>query len=242
MRRRAVLIGSGALIVVILLVAVGSYLYFFSGLRQSPSAPSISSPSPGASGGSVSGSELAGKWSVQSGSQAGYRVQEQFVGQSSTHDAVSRTSNVSGVLTIQQAGSALQATGITVTARLSDLHSVDTVAGRDVNQRDQVVNRSLDTSSYPDATFAASSVAIPAAALQGQTVSFTAPGQLTVHGTTRPATAQLQGSASGGQLQVAGTVPLTMTDYEVQPPRVPFVSVPPQVTVELSLKYAKSGA
>ena len=242
MRRRPLLIGGGALIVVIVLVAVGGYVYFFSGLRQSPSAPSISSPSPGASGASVSGSELVGKWTVQAGSEVGYRVHEQFVGQSSTHDAVARTSGLSGELTIQQAGSAVQATGVTVAARLSDLHSVDTVAGRDVSQRDQIVQRSLSTSSYPDATFTASSVAIPAAALQGQTVSLTVPGQLTVHGTTKPVQASLQGSASGTQLQLAGTVPLTMTDFEVQPPRVPFVSVPPQVTVELALKYAKSGA
>jgi hypothetical protein len=243
MRRRPLLIGAGALVVLVVLVAVGGYLYYFSGLRQAPRPLTVSSPTPGASASaSTSAAELAGAWSIQSGSQVGYRVREQFVGQTSTHDAVARTSGVSGGLTIAQAGSALQATGISVTARLADLHSVDSVAGRDVSDRDQVVRRSLDTSPDPDATFTASSVAIPAAALQGQTVSLTVPGQLTVHGTARAVQASLQGRVSGGRLQLAGTVPVTMTDYGVKPPRVPFVSVPAQVTVEMALAYAKSGA
>lgn len=238
MRRRTLFFGAGALIVVVVLVAVGGYLYFFSGLRQAPKPLTLSSPPP--SGSSQSATELAGRWGVQSGSQVGYRVHEQFVDQSSPHDAVARTSSVSGGLTIQQAGSGLQATGISFTARLADLHSVDQVAGRDVSSRDRIVSRALDVGSAPDATFSASSVAIPASALRGEAVQLTVPGQLTVHGTTRPAQANLQGRAAGGQLQLAGTVPLTMTDFGVSPPQVPFVRVPAQVTVEVQLALTKS--
>ncbi|MDR0360602.1 MAG: YceI family protein [bacterium] len=238
MRRRTLFFGGGALIVVVILVAVGGYLYFFSGLRQAPRPLTLSSPP--ASGSPQAAPNLVGKWGVQSGSQVGYRVHEQFVDQSSPHDAVARTSGVSGGLAIQQAGSGLQATGVSITARLADLHSVDQVAGRDVSSRDRIVSRALDVESAPDATFSAPSVAIPASALRGETVQLTVPGQLTVHGTGRPAQANLQGRASGDRLQLAGTVPLTMTDFGVAPPQVPFVRVPAQVTVEVQLALTKS--
>jgi polyisoprenoid-binding protein YceI len=120
------------------------------------------------------------------------------------------------------------------------VHSVDQVAGRDVANRDRVVTWSLGVQQAPDATFTASSVAIPGAALRGEPVQLTVPGQLTVHGTTRPAQAKLQGRASGGKLQLAGTVPLTMTDFGVSPPQVPFVRVPPEATVEVQLALTKS--
>ena len=238
MRLRTVFIGAGALIVVVVVAAVGGYLYFFSGLRQAPKPLTLSSPP--ASGSSQSASDLAGKWGVQSGSQVGYRVHEQFVDQNGPHDAVARTSAVNGGLTIQQAGSGLQATGIKFTARLADLHSIDQVAGRDVGGRDRVVTRSLDVQQAPDATFTAASASIPASAVRGETAQLTVPGQLTVHGTTRPVQAKLQGRASGGQLQLAGTLPLTMTDFGVSPPQVPFVRVPPEVSVEVQLSLTKS--
>ncbi|MBO0689453.1 MAG: YceI family protein [Candidatus Dormibacteraeota bacterium] len=238
MRRRTLFFGAGALIVVVVLVAVGGYLYFFSGLRQAPKPLALSSPPASAS--PQAAQNLAGKWSVQSGSQVGYRVHEQFVDQSSPHDAVARTSGVSGGLAIQQAGSGLQATAVSITARLAGLHSVDQVAGRDVSSRDRIVSRALDVDSAPNATFSAPSVAIPASAVRGQTVQLTVPGQLTVHDTARPAQANLEGRASGGRMQLAGTVPLTMTDFGVPPPQVPFVRVPPQVTVEVQLTLARS--
>jgi polyisoprenoid-binding protein YceI len=239
MRRRTLFVGGAGLIVVVVVAAVGSYLHFFSGLRQAPKPFALSSP-PASSGGSQAAANLAGRWGVQSGSQVGYRVHEQFVDQSAPHDAVARASGVSGGLTVQQSGSSLRATGISFTARLTDLHSVDQVAGRDVSSRDRVVSRSLSIPQYPDATFAASSVAIPASALKGQTVQLTVPGQLTVHGTTKPAQAKLQGRVSGSQLQLAGTVPVTMTDFGITPPQVLFVKVPPQATVEVQLALAKS--
>jgi polyisoprenoid-binding protein YceI len=238
MRRRTLLFGAGGLIVVLVLVGVGGYLYYFSGLRQAPTPLALSSPQ--ASGDSQAAADLAGKWGVQSGSQVGYRVHEQFVDQSSPHDAVARASGVSGGLTIQQAGSGLQATGITITAQLTDLHSVDQVAGRDVNSRDRVVTRSLSTQQFPDATFTASSVPIPASALRGEAVTLTAPGQLTAHGTTRPVQANLQGRVQNKQLQLAGTVPLKMTDFGITPPQFPFVKVPPEATVEVQLSLAKN--
>jgi hypothetical protein len=56
-------------------------------------------------------------------------VQELFAGQSSKHEAVARTSQVSGGITATgDATSGYQISAITITANLGALHSVDQVA------------------------------------------------------------------------------------------------------------------
>lgn len=60
-----------------------------------------------------------------------------MVGQSSPHEAVARTSAVSGGLTVRRGISGLEATGLRFTAQLANLQSADQVAGYDVTQRDR---------------------------------------------------------------------------------------------------------
>ena len=74
-----------------LLGSAGAYVYFFSGLRTSP--PSLALASPGASP-ATDASANAGTWQIATGSVVGYRVKEQFVGQTSSHEAVARTGNM----------------------------------------------------------------------------------------------------------------------------------------------------
>src|SRR5262249_35417014 len=153
-----------------------AYAYFFSGLRSaprplaldpSPSASASAAPATAAAG--AGAGTLAGAWKVASGSQAGYRVRETFAGQTAAHDAVSRTSTVSGSLTVAGGSGALQASGIQFTVRLADLRSQDTVAGLDVANRDRIVARSLSVTQYPDATFQAATIDVPAGVESGQT-------------------------------------------------------------------------
>ena len=207
MRRGAV--GVLAVVVVVAVGAIGSYLYFFSGLRSAPKPLALSSPTASAapSAAASQSGTLAGAWSVGQGSLAGYRVREQFVGQSSPHEAVARTSTVSGGLTVQQSSGALQASNINFTAQLTGLQSVDQVAGYNVSQRDRFVSRSLDVQQFPDATFKAASVSLPATAGDGQDVNLTVPGQLTIHGVTKDATATVKARVNGSQLSLAGSTP-----------------------------------
>src|SRR5258707_3876346 len=128
------LIAGAAVIAAIALAGGGAYVYFFSGLRSSPSALGLSA-SPSAQASSTASAQatsgLAGSWTVTTGSIAGYRVKELFVGETSKHEAVARTSSVTGTLTV--AGDAMgdQLSAITITAPLTGLHNVDTGAGRD---------------------------------------------------------------------------------------------------------------
>jgi polyisoprenoid-binding protein YceI len=124
--------------------------------------------------------------------------------------------------------------------QLSGLTSVDSVAGYDVTNRDRIVQRSLDVSQFPTATFTASSVAIPDGAASGQTVTVNVPGQLTIHGVTKTVTATMQLRVSGTTAQLAGTMSIDMTDFGIQPPSVGFTSVQTAVTIEFSLNLTRS--
>ena len=230
-----------AVIALMFLGGAGVYAYFFSGLRSTPPPLSLTTPSASANAtATASASAAAGTatWSIGSGSLVGYRVNEQFVGQSSSHQAVARTGDVTGKVVIAQSGTAYEMTSATITVQLAGLASVDSVAGYNVTNRDRIVQQSLDVRSFPTATFTAQSVALPAGADSGQAVTVSVPGQLTVRGVTKAVTATIQLRVSGNSAQIAGTIATNMTDFGVSPPTIGFTTVQPAATIEFSLNLA----
>ena len=226
-----------AIVALALLGSGGAYVYFFSGLRTSPPSLALASPSASPSAGA---SANAGSWQIASGSLIGYRVKEQFVGQTSSHEAVARTGDLSGQVTIAQAGSSYQMTSAKVTVQLAGLASVDSVAGYNVTNRDRIVQRSLDVSSFPTAVFEAQSVSLPAGAETGQATTISVPGKLTIHGVTKDVTATVQLRVSGTTAQIAGSIATNMTDYGISPPSVGFTTVQPAVTIEFQLSLTQA--
>ena len=162
--RRGILIAGGALAALVVLGLAGGYVYYFSGIRTAPRALSLSTPSPSASAPAAPApaSGLAGSWTVGSGSVARYRVNEKFAGQSSSHEAVAESSSVSGTMVVSGAAGALTATGTGVVVDLASLHSIDSVLGFNVSNRDRIVSQTLSVQQFPQATFKADSFAIPA--------------------------------------------------------------------------------
>lgn len=232
--KRNLIIAASAGVAVLALIGAGGYIYFFSSLRTSPAALALSA-SPSASASSTSSTPgLAGKWGIGTSSLVGYRVQELFAGASSKHLAVARTSDVSGGLTVAGDATGYQVSGITLTANLTSLHSVDQVAGRDVSQRDGVVTRQLAVLQFPNAMFTATSVSVPGTVTSAQ-VDVTAPGKLTIHGVTRDVTITGKAQVVGDKLEIAGTLTINMTDYGVSPPLAPFVTVDPTATIEFDV-------
>jgi polyisoprenoid-binding protein YceI len=232
--RRPVVIAAAVLALLVVSGAAGAYAYFFSGLRSAPKPLAAASPSPTATptvGATPSG--VAGNWTVGSGSIVGYRVREQFVGRQA-NEAVARTSEVSGGLSVTQASSGLTAGNLNFSARIATLKSVDTVVGYNVANRDRIVSGTLQVSRFPTASFQATSVMLPAE-LATQQVTLDVPGKLTVHGVTRDATATVTVQVSGDQAQVNGTVKIDMTDFGIQPPQVGFTSVDSATTIEFQL-------
>jgi polyisoprenoid-binding protein YceI len=230
-------VAAAAGLVVLALVGVGGYVYFFSNLRSSPPSLALSA-SPTASP-ATTPTSLAGTWTVTTGSQARYRVKELSVGETAKHDAVAQTSSVTGTLTVGGDATGYQANGITVTAGLGSLHSIDQVAGRDVSQRDGIVSRQLDVQQFPNATFTATSASIPGSVTSAQ-VDITVPGKLTIHGVAKNVTATAKAQVVGDKIEIAGSVAINMTDYGVSPPQVPFTAVDPTVTIEFDLFLTKT--
>ena len=239
---RKLVIPAAAVVGLVLLGGGAAYAYFFSGLRSTPPALGLASPTPAASASASVSPNVAGSstWTVAAGSLAGYRVHEQFAGQSASHEAVARTGAVSGQVTITQNGSIYEMTGAKITVQLSALASVDSVAGYNVTNRDRIVQEALDVGSFPSAVFEAQTTTLPAGVETGQTVTVSVPGKLTVHGVTRDVTASLQLRVTGDVAQIAGSIATNMTDFGVSPPRAPFVTVQPGTTIEVSLNLAKS--
>jgi len=217
----------------------GAYLYYFSGLRTAPPTLALASPSASAAATSTPSTAGTGAWTITTGSLAGYRVKEQFVGQSSTHEAVARTSGVTGQVSITKSGTTYQLTSATVTVQLGNLASVDQVAGYNVTNRDRIVQGSLGVNSFPTAVFVAQPVALPAGVETGQAVNVTVPGQLTIHGVTKDVTASLQLRVTGATAQIAGTIATNMTDFGISPTSIGFTNVQPAVTIEVSLNLAQ---
>ena len=239
---RKIWVPTVAVVALALLAVGGAYVYFFSGLRTSPAALALASPSPSgsASASPTTAAAGSGTWTVASGSLAGYRVKEQFVGQSSTHEAVARTGEVTGQVVITQSGTTYQMTSATITVQLASVASVDSVAGYNVTNRDRIVKQSLDVSSFPAAVFVAETVTLPAGAASGEAVTLAVPGKLTVHGVTKDVTANLQLRVTGGSAQIAGKIVTNMTDFGVNPPSIGFTTVQPAVTIEVSLNLTRS--
>jgi polyisoprenoid-binding protein YceI len=238
--RRNLVISAGVVGALVLLGLVGGYAYYFTGIRTAPKPLSLSSPSPAASASaSPAATGLAGTWMAGSGSVARYRVSEKFAGQTSSHEAVAETSSVTGSLTVGGSAGALQATGATVVVDLASLHSVDTVLGYNVSNRDRIVSQSLSVQRFPQATFKADPFAIPAGLESGQAATLSVPGQLTIHGVTRAVTATIKVQPSGVSFQAVGTIATAMTDFGVSPPQVGITVVQPQVTIEFLLNLTR---
>jgi polyisoprenoid-binding protein YceI len=235
--RRSLVLAAAAGIAAIVLVAVGGYVYFFSSLRSSPPTLALSA-SPTASGATPLAG-LAGTWTVTTGSQARYRVKELFVGETAKHDAVAQTSNVTGTMTVAGDETGYQVTAMTVTADVTSLHSIDTVAGRNVSQRDGIVSRQLEVQQFPKATFTATSASVPGT-VSTTPVDVTVSGKLTIHGVAKDVTATGKAQVVGGKIEIAGSVPINMTDYGVSPPQVPFTAVDPTAIIEFDLFLTKA--
>lgn len=183
---------------------------------------------------------LDGTWNVNTtlgsfdfesatGTFAGFRVHENLSGIGST-TAVGRTGSVSGSMAITD--NTVSKASFTV-----DLTTITT----DRSQRDRRVQEALDTSRFPQATFALTSpISLPANAAAGDDIAVDAKGDLTIHGTTKPVTIALQAKLSGDTIVVVGSVDLVFSDFGVEAPSAPAVlSVDDHGTMELQLLLDK---
>lgn len=177
--------------------------------------------------------DIAGTWAVDGGAgdvSAGFRVDEEL---SSLGEitAVGRTSGVEGTLTID--GTAVTATEITV-----DMTGLAT----DDSRRDGRMRSALDTSNHPTATFVLSEpIDLGSLPAEGETISVTANGDLTIKGVTNPVAVELEARQVGNTLVVVGSTPVVFADYGVDTPSAAIVvSLDDNGIIEWQLFFSKT--
>lgn len=229
-RRPAVLLVAGAAA-----VFLGTYLLFFTPDAPAPVALS-SNPAAAGAGASVM-ADPTGRWSVQSGSQAGYRVREKLARLPAPSDAVGKTAAVTGTFTIEGAGGSYSLRDANLVADLTRLRS-------DSPRRDDALRtRGLQTDRFPTATFTSTGpLPLPPGAGSGSPVAFTLPGLLSIHGVTRQVSIPVKAQLNSDRVEVAGSLTFLMSQFEITPPSVAnIVTVEPSATMEFRLLLAKTG-
>lgn len=188
-------------------------------------APTLSGDTQGAADGSGdedSNADTAeGEWTVGAASYAGYRVDEILRGEPVT--VVGRTKEVSGYATVT--GGSVSDASIEV-----DMASVATDNGR----RDQYFRDALAVDEHPVSAFTITEP-IDLGAVGTSPTTIDVAGDLTLGAETRPVTATLEVASRNGQLEVAGTVPITWADYGLEAPSLGFVEVEDSGSIEFLL-------
>ena len=202
------------------------YIHFIAG----PPKPKLTLPkskttrpsSPGAA-------TLTGTWSATSGSKAGYRVQEESLGQDET--AVGRTPDVSGALALE--GTVLRSARFSV--------PLATVVS-DQSERNAEFNGSImDVARYPTATFDLTSpVSIGQLPPPDKIVTTAARGDLTMHGVTHSLSLRISTKQTGTSIWVLADATVVFADWHIRNPSIGgFVRTANQGTLEVLLHLVR---
>ena len=227
-----------AAVAVVAVVAVaGPFIYFHFVAGSSP-APLRLKPGAAASGtGSASAAAsdgragpVAGTWQGGAGSPVGYRVQEILVGQA--HTAAGRSRSVTGQLVI--GGTTVRSASFRVP--MASIHT-------DSAQRDaQFDGRIMDVAAYPTGSFRLtrpiSLAPVPAA---GTIRTYTATGNLTLHGQARAVTFPLRAERTVTGIEVQGSIPVLFARWGIPNPSFTgFVTTQNHGTLEFLLDLSRA--
>jgi polyisoprenoid-binding protein YceI len=219
-----------ALVLVAVVLVVGAVVFYLVVLRDDPPDRLTLSPESEESDAAEGPATPEGQWVVRTGDDTvvGYRVRENLAG--IDQEAAGRTNDVEGTLTVD-GNSTISAAE--VTAGLQSLES-------DEDRRDNAIRtRGLETDRFPEATFRLTEPArLPSSPAQGQDLSATVTGELTLHGVTKAVEVPVQARWEGDTIEVVGSIPIAMADYDIDPPSVGgFVSVEDEGEIELRLTF-----
>ena len=170
-----------------------------------------------------------GVWNITDESTLGYRVSEVLGGVDT--EGAGRTNQVTGTLTIE--GTSATAAEFTV-----DMASVTS----DESRRDgQFRTRIMSTDEFPTSTFVLTAPidfgGVPA---EGESITATATGDLTLRGVTNSVTFEVTAQLSGGKIGVLGSIPIAFSDYEIPGPSNGFATVKDNGLLEFVLVFEQA--
>ncbi len=148
---------------------------------------------------------LDGRWAATSGSIAGFRVDQVFLGMHAA--VVGRTTVVSGTVDVADG----QVTGGSFTVDLTSL----TVNGKPQPQ----IAISLGTATQPIATIQLDApVTVPGGLAEGGVVAMTASGSLTLRGARHEVSISMVARRNGSTVEVVGSMPVAFADWGIAGP------------------------
>jgi polyisoprenoid-binding protein YceI len=231
--KRGALLAVGGSVVVV--AVVGFLLIYFVLFPTSSPKPLSLSPSAAATAVS-SGTSFAGRWTIATGSVAGYRVREKLGFLPAESDAVGRTSAITGTATFAQSGQVVTARAASFTVDVLKLKSNE--AMRDAH----IQTIGIQSATYPMATFVLTSpMSLPASALSGGVVHIAVTGVFKIHGTSRRETVPLEMRLSNSEIQAVGSLTFPWSAFNMTAPSVGgFVSVTNRATMEFDLRLRRA--
>jgi polyisoprenoid-binding protein YceI len=255
-RKLALWIG-GAIVALVVLVVGGTWVYInlikddappelsFEERDQEAAAttPATEAPTTVAASGTTAGdaatttapatgsgeSTVDGTWTATPDSVLGYRVKETLFGQDT--EGVGRTNAVTGNLSV--AGTSVESGEFTV-----DMTTVQSDSG---NRDNQFRGRIMDTDSHPTSTFTLTQpIELGTVPAEGETISATATGDLTLRGTTLPVTFDVQARLNQGNIEVDGSIPIVFADWGIPNPSFGPASTADNGVLEFLLVFSRS--
>ena len=167
-----------------------------------------------------------GAWVPTDASEFGYRVDEVLAGVNVT--AVGRGNDITGLLTIE----GTTATSLDIEIQVASIESDD-------GRRDgQFRGRIMETDQFPTATFSLTQPiefgTIPG---EGEQITATATGNLTLHGVTREVTFEITAEAIADRIGVLGNIPVLFSDYDIDNPSFGAVTTEDNGLLEFVLVF-----
>jgi polyisoprenoid-binding protein YceI len=216
--------------VVVIVGAAGAYYVLHDSAEDEASLGAIPTGTSDP-GGASTRTSADGDWTVQPGEGVfvGYRIHEKLRGVDK--EVTGRTAGVTGSMTV--AGDTV--TKAQFTADLTGLKTDEALRDNAIKQN------GLQTAKYPQATFELTGpLKLPSTPKVGEQISVTAPGNLTVHGVTRPVQVPLQAKWTGDTVNVAsaaGGLRIEFKDYGFDAITVPVATTDAFAFLELQLVF-----
>jgi len=230
-REAAVALGGSVVV-----AAVAGFLFIYFVLFPTSSPKPFSLTSPAAVTPVSTATRFAGRWTIATGSVAGYRVREKLGFLPAESDAVGRTSAITGTATFSQTGQVVTVRAASITVDVSQLKSNETM-------RDQHIHTiGIQSATYPTARFVLSTpLTLPASALNGDVVHTSVTGVFNIHGTSRRETVPLQMRLSSSEINAVGSLTFPWSEFNMTAPSVGgFVSVTNHATMEFDLRLRRA--
>jgi polyisoprenoid-binding protein YceI len=181
----------------------------------------------------VATASAEGRWEAVPGEETfvGYRIEEAFGGDTFLREIGGRTPAVEATLELA---------GATVAA--AEVHADLRELASDQARRDRFLEQNgLETEAFPEASFVlAEPIDLPATPVAGKLFDVDAVGDLELHGVTKQVTVPVEGCWTGSRIDVVGSLPILLADFDIVPPDVPGLArAEPDGVLELKLHFAR---